>query len=90
MLTVAILEPILVLVRLLLDIIPNLPSLPDSISNGINSFLDIIFNNIGMLGIFVPISTIKIVIPLVIVIMNLDHIYKLSMFIIKKIPINME
>ncbi len=85
-----IIETILNLLKFLLTtifgILPDLPDMPGAIVDGITSFLDIIFDNVGLLGLFVPISTIKVVIPIVVLIMNFDDIYKLVMFIIKKIP----
>ncbi len=85
-----IIETILNLLKFLLTtifgILPDLPDMPEAIVNGITSFLDIIFDNVGLLGLLVPISTIKVVIPIVVLIMNFDDIYKLVMFIIKKIP----
>lgn len=85
-----IIETILNLLKFLLTtifgILPDLPDMPAAIADGITSFLDIIFDNVGLLGVFIPISTIKVVIPIVVLIMNFDDIYKLVMFIIKKIP----
>lgn len=66
---------------------PNLPSLPGSITNGIDSFLNLIFDNVGILGLFIPIATIKVVVPLILVIVNFDKIYKLVTWVLKKIPL---
>ena len=71
----------------ILSLLPNLPQLPESILNGLNNFLDLIFNNVGLLGLFIPIWTIKVVVPLIIVIVNFDKIYKLVMWALKKIPV---
>lgn len=71
----------------ILSLLPDLPQLPESILNGLNNFLDLIFNNVGLLGLFIPISTIKVVVPLIIVIINFDKIYKLVMWVLKKIPV---
>ena len=71
----------------ILSLLPTFPQLPESILNGLNSFLDLIFNNVGLLGLFIPISTIKVVIPLILVIVNFDKIYKLVMWVLKKIPV---
>ncbi len=68
------------------SLLPDLPNLPDSVISGVNSFLDIIFDNVGILGLFIPINTVKIVVPLVIAIANFDRIYKLVMWVIRKIP----
>ncbi len=82
----SILDLLKFLIKTIFGVLPSIPSAPESIVSGINGFLDIIFDNVGLLGIFVPISTIKVVIPIAIVIINFDHIYKITMWIIKKIP----
>lgn len=68
------------------SLLPDLPNLPDAVISGVNAFLDIIFDNVGILGLFIPINTVKIVVPLVIAIANFDRIYKLVMWIIRKVP----
>lgn len=87
MIIIAILQGIAGIFISILSLLPNLPNLPESILTGLNNFLDLIFNNLGILGLFVPISTIKIVVPLILVIVNFDKIYKLVMWVLKKIPI---
>lgn len=71
----------------ILSLLPDLPQLPESILNGLNNFLDLIFNNSGLLGLFIPIPTIKVVVPLVLLIINFDKIYKLTLWVLNKIPI---
>ena len=82
----AILSPIFKICVGILSILPSLPGIPTSIENGISTFLNLIFNNVGLLGIFVPIQTIKVVIPLAIAIANFDDIYKFFMWVINKVP----
>lgn len=74
------------LITSIFGVLPSIPTVPAIIEKDISSFLDIIFDNAGLLGLFVPISTIKLAIPIAIVIVNFDHIYKLTMFVLKKIP----
>lgn len=64
----------------------NIPPFPDTLKNNINTFLDLIFNNLTFLGFFVRPTTLKIMIPLAIFVFNFKYIYKLTMWIIKKIP----
>lgn len=87
MIIIAILQGIAGIFISILSLLPNLPNLPESILTGLNNFLDLIFNNLGILGLFVPISTIKIVVPLILIIVNFDKIYKLVIWVLKKIPI---
>lgn len=64
----------------------NIPAFPEELHNGINSFLDLIFNNLDFLGFFIRPETLKIVIPLLIFLINFKYIYKFVMWIIRKIP----
>lgn len=74
-----------VIVRLLFGWI-NIPPLPIEIKSSVNSFLDLIFNNLSLLGFFVRPATLRLIIPLAIFLFSFKYIYKLSMWIIKKIP----
>lgn len=73
-------------IEVILSILPDMPSLPDELLSSAYSFIDLIFDNVGLLGLFIPISTIKVVVPLVLVIVNFDKIYKLTMWVLNKIP----
>lgn len=64
----------------------NLPSMPEDITNTINSFFDLIFNNLDLLGLIIRPTTIKIAIPVLIIILNFEKLYHLTMWILKKIP----
>lgn len=64
----------------------NIPAFPAELKNSINSFLDLIFDNLSLLGFFVRPTTLKIIIPLLIIVINFKYIYKFSMWLIKKIP----
>lgn len=84
-----ILEAILNLVKVLLSFCfgwINLPQVPEAITSSITQFLDLVFNNITLLGFFIRPITFQIAIPLLIVIMNFERLYKLTMWIIRKIP----
>ena len=64
----------------------NLPAVPDNITNGIDSFFDLIFNNLTLLGFFIRPITLSISIPVLLIILNFERIYHLTMWILKKIP----
>lgn len=64
----------------------NIPSFPAELKESINSFLDLIFGNLSLLGFFVRPLTLKIVVPLLIIVINFKYIYKFSMWLIRKIP----
>lgn len=64
----------------------NVPSFPDSLSSSIDSFLTLVFENLSLLGFFIRPLTLQIVIPLLIFIINFEFIYKLIMWVARKIP----
>lgn len=64
----------------------NLPQMPEGITSSIDNFFDLIFNNITLLGFFVRPITFQIAIPVLIIILNFDKVYKLTIWILKKIP----
>ena len=65
----------------------NIPGFPDDIMNGVNNFLDIIFGNLSLLGFFIRPVTLSIVIPILILLLNFEEVYKFVMWILKKIPV---
>lgn len=90
-----IIETLLNMINLLLTtifgLLPNIPSLPSSFQDTITYVLDIIFNNgTALLGFFVHINTLKILAPIGLIIFNLDKIYHLIMFVLKKLPIGVK
>ena len=90
-----ILELLFNLIKFLLmtifGILPNIPSLPTNFITLINNFLDIIFNNgSALLNLFVHIETLKILAPIALVIINLDKVYHLILWVIKKLPFGMK
>mgnify|MGYP000012488197 CR=1 FL=1 len=64
----------------------NIPGMPQSFVASIDSFLDMVFGNVGLVGLFVRWDTVKIGIPILIAIANMDKIYDGVMWIIRKIP----
>lgn len=64
----------------------NLPDMPVEITSSINSFLDLIFNNLSLLGIFIRPITLMIVVPLILILINFEMVYKIIIWIVRKIP----
>lgn len=64
----------------------NIPAFPEDLKGNINSFLDLIFDNLTLLGFFIRPMTLRILVPLILVVFNFKWIYHLTMWIIKKIP----
>ena len=84
-----ILEALLNLVFGLLKIVfgwISLPAFPENLSSSIDTFLNLIFDNVTLLGFFVRPSTIMIVVPILIILLNFEEIYKITMWILRKIP----
>lgn len=64
----------------------NIPQVPETIINSINTFLDLIFDNLSLLGFFVRPITLKILVPLIIFAVNFKYIYKIVMWFLHKLP----
>lgn len=64
----------------------NLPGMPESFVTAIDGFFDLLFQNVGLLGLAIHWNTVKIGIPILIAIANMDKIYDGIMWIIRKIP----
>lgn len=84
-----ILEAILNIVFTLLQFVfgwINIPQFPDQLTNSIDSFLDLIFDNLNLLGFFIRPITLTVAIPILIILLNFDQVYRLTMWILRKIP----
>ena len=68
------------------NLLPNLPDFPSNISNSINSYLDLIFNNAGLVGLFIPLSLTRILLALTISLVGFKLLYDLIMWVVRKIP----
>lgn len=66
----------------------NLPAFPESLSNSINSMLDMIFDNCTWLGFFIRPSTLSIVAGLAITMIAFSRLYKVILWIWNKLPIS--
>lgn len=64
----------------------NLPDFPADLTNSINGFLDLVFDNLSLLGFFIRPTTLKLVVPLLLIVINFELIYKLVMWIVRKLP----
>lgn len=70
----------------ILDLLPDLPSVPAEVTSAVSTFINLIFDNVGLLGVFVPLSIIKVIIPLWLGIEVFDKVYSLIFWVIRKIP----
>lgn len=89
-----ILEAIMNLVKVLLNVVfallPNVPNFDITLLDSLTQYINMIFNNLGLLGFFVRISTIKALVPLVIIAINFEDIYHFVMWVVKKLPLSTE
>ncbi len=77
-----------------LDIILNMldifPDLPMEMINSINYLIDIIFQAINLVSVFIDLNFVKKLIPFVILIIFSKQTYFIVMWVVKKIPVSIE
>lgn len=64
----------------------QLPDLPDSIMSIIHTMFGYITGSIGLLGVFVDLDVVMVLIPLSIAVARFDDLWKMTMFVLRKIP----
>lgn len=64
----------------------NIAPLPPDIEKILDKFIDWIISGYSILDIFVDMRVVKYLIPIVIVVANLDKVWSFIMFILRKIP----
>lgn len=65
----------------------NIPGMPDGMSEQVVSFFSDTLNYAGsLISLFVPWSQVKVFFPILIVILSSEEIYKIVMWVLKKIP----
>lgn len=69
-------------VELILDILPDLPSFDETLLDDFRFVLDTIFDNAHLLGFFFPIDTIKLLIPLSLIVVNFNHVYRGALWVV--------
>ena len=84
-----ILEALLNIIKGLLQIVfgwINIPQFPEQLVGSIDTFLDLVFGNLSLLGFFIRPLTLTLLIPTLIILLNFEDVYKLTMWILRKIP----
>lgn len=64
----------------------QLPAVPEEVTSVVDTVFTYMEQGLGILWIFVPQQLVLVLLPLVIVVHNFDHLYKLGMWILRKIP----
>lgn len=84
-----ILEALLNIIKTLLETVfafINLPAFPEELTSSVETFLNLIFENLSLLGFFIRPLTLTVSIPILIILLNFEQVYKLVMWIVRKIP----
>lgn len=82
----ALLDLVILLITTVLDLVPDLPQAPEQVQYYINYFFDVLFSGFGLISVFVDWTVFKTILALWFVVFNFEHIYKLIMYVLKKIP----
>ncbi len=80
---------LLSLVKILLNVLfgwVSLPDLPPYVDFLIDEVFDYMSAGIAILSVFIDFELVRVLLPLVIIVHNFDHLYKLGMWILRKIP----
>lgn len=64
----------------------DLPDLPDGIDTVIDELFGYLEGGMGLLSIFLDIDMLRLLLPVLLIVINFDKAYKLTMFILRKIP----
>lgn len=74
------------LIDAILNLLDVLPEFPEELVASVESFFSLIFDNLAVLGFFLPLPTVKILIPLVLLVINFEDVYAFIMWLLRKIP----
>lgn len=64
----------------------SLPALPDGIQSIFDTVLTYLTGSVGLLCQFVRPNTLKLLIPAVIIVINMEHLWNAIIWILKKLP----
>lgn len=72
-------------IKLIFDWI-SLPSVPPEVTDIIDQFFTYLRSGMGFVFLWFNMDLIKIMLPLLIAVVNFDKVYRLVMFVLRKIP----
>ncbi|XBX10105.1 hypothetical protein QMP26_19870 [Enterocloster clostridioformis] len=64
----------------------NLPDMPSAVTSVIDELFTCIQGGMGIISVFVDMSIVKILLPVLLIVVNFEHVWKFTMFILRKIP----
>jgi len=82
----AIIDAVILLIKLIFDLLPNIPAMSATITTYISQFTDLIFQGIGLIDILIDLNILKIVVIGMLAVNSYQYVYKITMFVLKKIP----
>jgi len=87
MLTEKLIDAGLFLMDTILNFLDVLPSMPDGVVSALNQFFNAVFDY-GWNGacFFLPMDFVLVLLPLVLLVTNFEHVYHLVMWVLRKIP----
>lgn len=84
----AIINLITVVIKLLAVPFDILPDTPQALISAVNTYMDMIFDNLDFISFFVHTETLRNVAVIAIIIWTLDKAFSLLMWIIHKLPLS--
>ena len=64
----------------------NLPDMPEAVTSVVDELFALLRGTVGMMGIFLDLKMLKILLPVLLIVINFEHVWKFTMFILRKIP----
>lgn len=64
----------------------NLPDMPDAVMSVIDELFTLLEGSVGLMGIFIDLNMVKILLPVLLIVVNFEHVWSFTMFILRKIP----
>lgn len=89
MIVEVIIDALVGLVKILFDWI-DFPDIPGEVFEILNSFFEVLKIGFQIISVFLDMEYVTIMIPMVIAIINFDHLYHFAMWLLRKLPIGIE
>lgn len=86
----AIFTLISILIRFVFSLLPDVPSLDESVTTAISSYIDLITSNLTFLSFFIDVSYFKILVIALIALIGFRYSFKFIMWIYHKLPFSSE
>lgn len=64
----------------------NLPDMPEAVTSVVDELFTLLRGSVGMMGIFLDLKMLKILLPVLLIVINFEDVWKFTMFILRKIP----